>query len=296
MSQRDNAVAEPSESARDQDAGERETGERDADELTGAEVAYPPAGEPGGAAVSDPASSGSAEPGEAGAPGTYAVPAPLGSAGDADTAVELDGEVIDRGDGGDGDLSEDGDDLGGGDLGEDDEDGGLSVAGDRAAAGPRDEDRSDDVADLELEGEIAADYVEGLLDVADLDGDIDMDVEGDRALVSVVGATLDELVGPGGEVLEALQELTRLAVHRQTGVRTRIMLDVGGYRLRRRAELAEAGREVAEEVRQTGMPKKMWAMNRFERKVVHDAVAAAGLRSESEGDEPDRKVVVLPAD
>jgi spoIIIJ-associated protein len=152
-----------------------------------------------------------------------------------------------------------------------------------------------DVADLELEGEIAADYIEGLLDVADLDGDIDMDVEGDRAVVSVVGATLDELVGSKGEVLEALQELTRLAVHRQTGGRTRIMIDVGGYRSRRRTELAETGREAADEVMRTGMPKKLWAMNPFERKVVHDAVAAAGLRSESEGEEPDRRVVVLPA-
>jgi spoIIIJ-associated protein len=152
-----------------------------------------------------------------------------------------------------------------------------------------------DVADLELEGEIAADYIEGLLDVADLDGDIDMDVEGDRAMVSVVGATLDELVGPKGEVLEALQELTRLAVHRQTGDRTRIMIDVGGYRSRRRTELAETGRDAADEVKRTGMPKKLWAMNPFERKVVHDAVAAAGLRSESEGEEPDRRVVVLPA-
>ncbi len=151
-----------------------------------------------------------------------------------------------------------------------------------------------DLADLELEGEIAADYVEGLLDVADLDGDIDMDVEGDRALVSVVGATLDELVGSRGEVLEALQELTRLAVHRQTGARTRIMLDVGGYRQRRRAELTEAGRAAADEVRRTGVAKKLGAMNPFERKVVHDAVAAAGLRSESEGEEPDRRVVVLP--
>jgi spoIIIJ-associated protein len=151
-----------------------------------------------------------------------------------------------------------------------------------------------DLADLELEGEIAADYVEGLLDVADLDGDIDMDVEGDRALVSVVGATLDELVGSRGEVLEALQELTRLAVHRQTGARTRIMLDVGGYRQRRRAELTEAGRVAADEVRRTGVAKKLGAMNPFERKVVHDAVAAAGLRSESEGEEPDRRVVVLP--
>jgi len=153
-----------------------------------------------------------------------------------------------------------------------------------------------DVADLELEGEIAADYIEGLLDVADLDGDIDMDVEGDRAVVSVVGATLDELVGPRGEVLEALQELTRLAVHRHTGNRTRIMIDVGGYRQRRRTELAETGRDAAAEVKRTGMPKKLWAMNPFERKIVHDAVASAGLRSESEGEEPDRRVVVLPGD
>jgi spoIIIJ-associated protein len=154
---------------------------------------------------------------------------------------------------------------------------------------------SPSVAELELEGEIAADYIEGLLDVADLDGDIDMDVEGDRAVVSVVGATLEELVGKHGEVLEALQELTRLAVHQQTGARTRMMLDVGGYRQRRRAELAEAGQDAADEVRRTGQPKRMWPMNPFERKIVHDAVAAAGLRSESEGEEPERRVVVLPA-
>src|SRR5262249_33014016 len=140
-----------------------------------------------------------------------------------------------------------------------------------------------------------ADDVEGLRDGADLDGDIDMDVEGDRALVSVVGATLEELVGPRGEVLEALQELTRLAVHRQTGNRTRIMIDVGGYRMRRRSELAETGRDAADEGKRTGEPEKLWPMNPFERKIVHDAVAAAGLRSESEGEEPDRRVVVLPA-
>ena len=152
-----------------------------------------------------------------------------------------------------------------------------------------------DPADLEQESEIAADYVEGLLDVADLDGDIDMDVEGDRALVSVVGATLQELIGPRGEVLEALQELTRLAVHRQTGARTRIMLDVGGYRARRRAELTDLGQDAAEEVRSSGVPRRLDAMTPFERKVVHDAVAAAGLRSESEGEEPNRRVVVFPA-
>ncbi len=150
------------------------------------------------------------------------------------------------------------------------------------------------LADLELEGEVAADYIEGLLDVADLDGDIDMDVEGDRAIVSVVGATLDELVGSHGEVLDALQELTRLAVHRHTGARTRLMLDVGGYRAQRRTELAELGASVAEEVKRTGEAKALSAMNAFERKIVHDAIAAAGLRSESEGIDPNRRVVVLP--
>jgi spoIIIJ-associated protein len=151
------------------------------------------------------------------------------------------------------------------------------------------------LADLEQESEVAADYIEGLLDVADLDGDIDMDVDGDRPLVSVVGATLSELVGPHGEVLEALQELTRLAVHRQTGVRSRIMLDVGGYRARRREELTELGQSTAQEVRRTGVAQRLQAMTPFERKIVHDAVAAAGLRSESEGEEPDRRVVVFPA-
>jgi spoIIIJ-associated protein len=154
---------------------------------------------------------------------------------------------------------------------------------------------STQLSDLELEGDIAADYVEGLLDIADLDGDIDMDVEGDRAIVSVVGATLEELVGDDGAVLEALQELTRLAVHRQTGNRARLMLDIGGYRARRRAELADYGQKVAEEVARTGEPKTLAAMTPFERKIVHDAVAAAGQRSESEGEEPNRRVVVYPA-
>jgi spoIIIJ-associated protein len=159
-----------------------------------------------------------------------------------------------------------------------------------------DEDDEADVEEdtLEEEGEIAADYIEGLLDIADLDGDIDMDVEGDRAVVSVVGATLDELVGDDGEVLEALQELTRLAVHRKTGLRARLMLDVGGFRARRRSELAELGRSLAAEVERTGEPRKLRAMTPFERKIVHDAVAEAGLRSESEGEEPNRRVVIFP--
>ena len=174
---------------------------------------------------------------------------------------------------------------------------GIDVEGDADDSVASDADEAPaevDPADLEQESEIAADYVEGLLDVADLDGDIDMDVEGDRALVSVVGATLQELIGPRGEVLEALQELTRLAVHRQTGARTRIMLDVGGYRARRRVELTELGRDAAAEVKTSGVPQRLDAMTPFERKVVHDAVAAAGLRSESEGEEPNRRVVVFP--
>jgi len=161
-----------------------------------------------------------------------------------------------------------------------------------------DEDEADGEEDddtLEEEGDIAADYIEGLLDIADLDGDIDMDVEGDRAVVSVVGATLDELVGDDGEVLEALQELTRLAVHRKTGTRARLMLDVGGFRVKRRAELADLGRSIAAEVARTGEPKKLRAMSPFERKIIHDAIAVAGLRSESEGEEPNRRVVVFPA-
>lgn len=177
---------------------------------------------------------------------------------------------------------------------EDPEDGGGAADNDD---GPMDADADDDeeeLADLEFEGEIAADYIEGLLDVADLDGDIDMDVEGDRAVVSVVGATLDELVGSRGEVLDALQELTRLAVHRQTGGRTRLMLDIGGYRAQRRTELTELGASIAEEVKRTGEAKALGAMNAFERKIVHDAIAAAGLRSESEGIDPNRRVVVLP--
>lgn len=148
---------------------------------------------------------------------------------------------------------------------------------------------------LEREGDIAADYLEELLDIADLDGDIDMDVEGDRAVVSIVGTGLDALIGDNGKVLEALQELTRLAVVRETGERSRLMLDIGGFRANRRAEVLELAKRVIEAVRTSGEPESLGAMPPFERKVVHDAVAEAGLRSESEGEEPRRYVVVLPA-
>jgi len=147
---------------------------------------------------------------------------------------------------------------------------------------------------LEREGDIAADYLEELLDIADLDGDLDMDVEGDRAAVSIVGADLRQLVGRNGEVLEALQELTRLAVYRETGERSRLMLDIGGHRADKRARLERVAEETVAEVRASGEPVSLDPMSPFERKVVHDAVAAAGLRSEPEGEEPRRYVVVLP--
>ncbi|GGS58768.1 Jag family protein [Streptomyces violaceus] len=157
---------------------------------------------------------------------------------------------------------------------------------------------ADTLSRLEQEGEIAADYLEGLLDIADLDGDIDMDVEADRASVSIIsdaGRDLQKLVGRDGEVLEALQELTRLAVHRETGDRSRLMLDIAGYRAQKRSELSELGAKAAAEAKSSGEAVKMEPMTPFERKVVHDAVKAAGLRSESEGEEPQRFVVVLPA-
>ena len=153
---------------------------------------------------------------------------------------------------------------------------------------------SNRVQALENEGEIAADYLEELLDIADLDGDLDMDVEGDRAAVSIVGADLSQLVGRDGEVLEALQELTRLAVYRETGERSRLMLDISGFRDQRRTELEKVAADAVAQVRERGERVSLDPMSPFERKVVHDAVAEAGLVSESEGVEPRRFVVILP--
>lgn len=148
---------------------------------------------------------------------------------------------------------------------------------------------------LEQEGEIAADYLEGLLDIADFDGDIDMDVENDRATVSIVGADLSQLVGKKGEVLDALQELTRLAVTRETGERSRLMLDISGHRAGVKAKLIEVAKEAAAKAIETGEEVELKPMNAFERKVVHDAVGEAGAASVSKGEEPKRRIVVLPA-
>jgi spoIIIJ-associated protein len=158
---------------------------------------------------------------------------------------------------------------------------------------------ADEGEDLEerlvAEGEIAGDYLEELLDLLDFDGDIDLDVEGNRAVVSIDGSDdLNKLVGRGGEVLDALQELTRLAVHQKTGVRSRLMLDIASWRRRRREELAALGDKVARRVLESGEREELKPMTPFERKIVHDAVAAVdGVHSESEGVEPSRRVVVL---
>ncbi|MET1037025.1 MAG: R3H domain-containing nucleic acid-binding protein [Aeromicrobium sp.] len=152
-----------------------------------------------------------------------------------------------------------------------------------------------DASKLENEGDIAADFLEGLLDIADLDGDIDMDVDGDRAAVDIVGGGLDHLVGRDGEVLDALQELTRLAVFRETGERSRLMLDVAGFRAGRRTELVAIAATAIEKIKAGETSVSLDAMSPFERKVVHDAVAAAGLGSSSDGVEPHRYVVVHAA-
>ena len=147
---------------------------------------------------------------------------------------------------------------------------------------------------LVQEGDIAADYLERLLDIVDYDGDIDLDVENDRAIVAIVGSDLQPLVGPHGETLDALQELTRLAVQQKTGVRSRLMLDVSGHRQARRNELTALATETAQQVLASGEAVTLSPMNPFERKVVHDAISGIdGVRSESEGEEPDRRVVVL---
>ena len=148
---------------------------------------------------------------------------------------------------------------------------------------------------LVREGDVAGDYLERLLDILDVDGDIDLDVEGDRASVAIVGGELQDLVGSDGAVLEALQELTRLAVAQSTGVRSRLMLDIGGYRARRRSDLTSLAAGAARRVASSRQAERLAPMNPFERKVVHDVIAGvSGVHSESEGEEPNRRVVVLP--
>ena len=156
----------------------------------------------------------------------------------------------------------------------------------------------DEMTRLEEEGEVAADYLEEFLDIADLDGDIDIDIDHGRAALEIVAdepTSLRHLVGKEGEVLDALQELTRLAVQARTGERSRLMLDIAGFRAQRKVELTELATVAIGKVRESGEELSMAPLNAFERKVVHDVVAAAGLTSDSRGTDPERYVVIRPA-
>ena len=175
----------------------------------------------------------------------------------------------------------------------------VNGPGDTATVPARAKDPVPQRGVLEREGEVAADFLEQLLDIADMDGDIDVDVDGDRAAVAIVdseeGRVSRRLVGPDGKVLEALQELTRLAVPATTGERSRLMLDVAGYRAERRAAIVSVARTAIAVVKSTNERVAMDPMTAFERKVVHDEVLAAGLGSQSDGAEPQRYVMILPA-
>ena len=149
---------------------------------------------------------------------------------------------------------------------------------------------------LEEEGDVAADYLEELLDIADIDGDIDIEVRNGRTYISIVAEEdsdgLDSLVGEDGEVLEALQELTRLSVLSATENRSRLVLDINGYRQQRAGHLQKIAEDAAASVQETGKAVALEPMSAYERKIVHDAVADLGLVSESEGEGAGRHIVV----
>jgi spoIIIJ-associated protein len=175
------------------------------------------------------------------------------------------------------------------------------AAADEDADSETDEEEGDEEgdepsdSDLFRQSEIAADYIEGLLDILDFDGDIDELVQNGRPMVEVVGGRLNNLVGNRGATLEALQELSRLAVYRQTGEPSRLLLDVGGFRANRRKELVAVAKNAAERVKQHGESVRLEPMSAFERKCVHDVInAMPGVESESEGVEPSRRIVVRP--
>lgn len=176
----------------------------------------------------------------------------------------------------------------------------VEPAATSSAATAEEGKKSESVAsdgDLFRQSEIAADYVEGLLDILDYDGDIDELVSAGRPMVEVVGGRLQPLVGQRGATLEALQELTRLAIFRATGSPSRLLLDIGGYRASRRKELAAVARNAVEKVKEHGDAVRLEPMSAFERKCVHDVVnAIPGVQSESEGVEPNRRIVVRVAD
>lgn len=155
---------------------------------------------------------------------------------------------------------------------------------------------TDAAKDAVDEGDIAADYLEELLDIVDLDGDIDIEIRGERTFISIQAEEgtedLQELVGRKGEVLDALQELVRLSVLAATGNRTRLVLDINGHRQQRADDLKAMAKEAIDSVKSTGEAVHLSPMSAYERKIVHDVIAEEGFVSESEGEAKRRHVVV----
>lgn len=161
--------------------------------------------------------------------------------------------------------------------------------------------RHETVSRVEEEGDIAADYLEELLDIADLDGDIDIEIRSGRTYISIVSdngddAALKDLLGHEGEGLEALQELARLAVLSATGNRSRLVLDIAGYRDGRAGELRKMAEDAVATVKASGGQVALEPMSAYERKLVHDTIADLGLHSESEGEGGGRRIVVSARD
>ncbi|WP_394940411.1 protein jag [Psychromicrobium sp. YIM B11713] len=169
-----------------------------------------------------------------------------------------------------------------------------------SAAAVEAEEQAPTVSRLEEEGDVAADYLEELLDIADIDGDIDIEVRNGRSYLSIVtdeqSQALNNLVGRDGEVLEALQELTRLNVLSATGHRSRLVLDITGYRQERAGVLAKIAEDAVAQVKESGQPTALQPMGAYERKIVHDAVAELGFISESEGEGSARHIVISAAE
>lgn len=179
---------------------------------------------------------------------------------------------------------------------DEDRDDAQSAADDSSQGADAGTGKSVSASRLEEEGDVAADYLEELLDIADIDGDIDIEVRNGRTYISIVAeeeaAGLDSLVGRDGEVLEALQELTRLAVLSATENRSRLVLDINGYRAERAGDLQKIAEDAVAAVKDSGDAVALAPMSAYERKIVHDAVADLGLVSESEGEGADRHIVV----
>lgn len=146
--------------------------------------------------------------------------------------------------------------------------------------------------ELEADGDLAADYIEGLLDITDLDGDIDIDVANGRAYVSVTGGdeSLDRLAS--SSAVQALQDLTRLAVQAKTGRFSRLIVDVGGSRSARELELKKMVDAAIAQIAAGREQVALEPMSSYERKLVHDEVAERGYFSESRGEGRDRRLVI----